>query len=120
MIFDDISCEKQDNVRAFFFMGRHKKVDCFYLCQTYVHVPKHLFRDNVNLLAIFRQDEVNLKHIYDDHVNTDMTYIQFKELCSKCWKDDKHSFLVIDKYRGINDGRFRKGFDNFAINIAYT
>ena len=31
-IFDDISCEKQDNVRAFFCMGRHKKVDCFYLC----------------------------------------------------------------------------------------
>ena len=120
MIFDDISCEKQDNVRAFFCMGRHKKVDCFYLCQTYAHVPKHLVRDNVNLLAIFRQDEVNLKHIYDDHVNTDMTYIQFKELCSKCWRDDKHSFLVIDKDRGINDGRFRKGFDNFAINIAHT
>jgi hypothetical protein len=120
MIFDDIACEKQDNVRAFFCMGRHKKVDCFYLCQTYAHVPKHLVRDNVNLLAIFRQDEVNLKHIYDDHVNTDMTYIQFNELCSKCWRDDKHGFLVIDKDRGINDGRFRKGFDNFAINIAYT
>ena len=65
-------------------MGRHKKVDCFYLCQTYAHVPKHLVRYNVNLLAIFRQDEVNVKHIYDDHVNTDMTYVQFKELCSKC------------------------------------
>ena len=38
----------------------------------------------------------------------------------KCWRDDKHSFLVIDKDRGINDGRFRKGFDNFAISIAYT
>ena len=32
MIFDDIACEKQDSVRAFFCMGRHKKVDCFYLC----------------------------------------------------------------------------------------
>ena len=120
MIFDDIACEKQDNVRAFFCMGRNIKVDCFYLCQTYAHVPKHLVRDNVNLLAIFRQDEVNLQHIYDDHVNTDMTHVQFKELCSKCWRDDKHGFLVIDKDRGIYDGRFQKGFDNFAINIACT
>ena len=73
-------------------MGRHKKIDCFYLCQTYAHVPKHLVRDNVNFLAIFRQDEVNLNHIYYDHVNTDMTYIQFKELCSKWWRDGKHGF----------------------------
>ena len=29
IVFDDIACEKQDNVRAFFCMGRHKQVDCF-------------------------------------------------------------------------------------------
>lgn len=117
MIFDDVACEKQDNVRAFFCMGRHKDVDCFYLCQSYAQVPKHLVRDNVNLLVLFRQDEVNLKHIYDDHVNTDMTYQNFKNLCSACWKD-KHDFVVIDKDRSMNAGRYRKCFDNFAINIA--
>jgi len=69
IIFDDIACEKQNNVKAYFCMGRHKNVDCFYLCQSYTAVPKHLLRDNVNLLILFRQDEVNLKHIYDDHVN---------------------------------------------------
>ena len=119
MIFDDIACKKQNNVRDFFCMGRHKKVDCFYLCQTYANIPKHPFRDNVNLLAIFRQDDANLKHIYDDQVNSDMTYTQFKVLCSKCWSDDKYGFLVIDKDRAMNDGRYRKGFDCFAINI-YT
>lgn len=117
MIFDDVACEKQDHVKAYFCMGRHKIVDCFYLCQSYAHVPKHLVRDNVNLIAIFRQDEVNLKHIYDDHVNTDMTYNRFKELCGECCQN--HGFLVIDKDRGINNGRYRKGFDRFAINITY-
>jgi len=117
MIFDVVACEKQDNVRAFFCMGRHKKVDCFYLCQSYAQVPKHLIRDNVNLLVLFRQDEVNLKHVYDDHVNTDMSFVSFKNLCSECWKD-KHTFVVIDKDRPINEGRYRKCFDNFAINIA--
>lgn len=114
-IFDDISCEKQDNIKAFYCMGRHKDVDCFYLCQSYAQIPKHLVRDNVNLLIIFRQDEMNLKHVYNDHVNTDMTYQQFKNICTSCWTDN-HSFLVIDKDRGINDGRYRKGFDQFIIN----
>lgn len=117
MIFDDVACEKQDNVRSFFCMGRHKKVDCFYLCQSYARIPKHLVRDNVNLLVIFRQDDMNLKHIFEDHVNTDMTYTQFKNLCAACWKKGKHEFLVIDKDRELNKGRYRKGFDIFIINI---
>ena len=121
IIFDDIACEKQDNVRAFYCMGRHKNIDCFYLCQSYPQIPEHLVRDNVNLLVIFRQDYVNLKYVYDDHVNTDMSYSQFKDLCSKCWNDDDHGFLVIDKdRRGLDCGRYRTGFDCFAINISRT
>lgn len=116
MIFDDVACEKQDNMRAFFCMGRHRDVDCFYLCQTYARIPKHLIRDNTNLLILFRQDEMNLKHIYDDHVNTDMSYTQFKDLCSACWNDDKYGFVVIDKDSELNNRRYRKGFDCF-INI---
>lgn len=104
-------------MRAIFCMGRHKSVDCFYFCQSYPKIPKHLIRDNVNLLAVFRQDKVNLKHIYDEHVNTDMVYAQFKDLCSSCWKDDRHGSLVIDKDRPVNDGKYRKGFDCFVVHI---
>ena len=60
MIFDDIACENQDNVKAYFCRGRHKSVESIYLGQSYARVPKHLVRDNVNLLVIFRQDETNL------------------------------------------------------------
>lgn len=116
-VFDDIACEKQDNVKAFYCMGRHKSVDCFYLCQSYAQVPKHLVRDNVNFLIIFRQDDMNLRHIYNDHVNTDMIYQRFKDLCSKCWNDNNHGFLVIDKDCEISRGRYRKGFDQFVTNI---
>lgn len=115
MVFDDVACEKQDNMRAFFCMGRHRDVDCFYLCQTYAHVPKHLVRDNTNFLILFRQDEMNLKHIYDDHVNTDMPYTQFKELCAQCWNVDKYSFIVVDKDSELHEGRYRKGFDCFVM-----
>lgn len=118
MIFDDVACESQSSIKAFFCMGRHKSVDSFYLCQSYAKIPKHLVRDNVNFLIIFRQDDINLRHIYDDHVNTDMDFVQFKKLCGKCWREGKHSFIVIDKDSDINNGRYRKGFDSFAINIV--
>lgn len=117
MIFDDVACEKQDNIRAYFCMGRHRDVDSFYLSQTYARIPKHLVRDNANFLVLFRQDEMNLKHIYNDHVNTDMTYDQFKGLCTACWNDGKYSFVVIDKDSEISGGRYRKGFDCF-ISIS--
>lgn len=110
MIFDDVACEKQDNIRAFFCMGRHRGVDSFYICQTYARTPNHLVRDNTNLLILFRQDEMNLKHIYNDHVNTDMTYAQFKDLCFACWNNDKYGFAVIDKDSELNECRYRKGF----------
>ena len=40
-IFDDVACDRQDAVREYFSMG-HANVDCFYLCQTYARIPKHL------------------------------------------------------------------------------
>lgn len=48
MIFDDVACDKQNNIKNYFSMGRHKNVDSFYLCQTYTRIPKHLLRDNSN------------------------------------------------------------------------
>ena len=117
MIFDDIACEKQDSLKAFFCMGRHKNVDSFYLCQSYAQVPKHLVRDNVNFLVIFRQDEMNLKHIYSDHINTDITFENFKKMCLECWQDE-HSFMTVDKTSEMKNGRYRKNFDQFLINTT--
>ncbi|KYN22288.1 hypothetical protein ALC57_05324 [Trachymyrmex cornetzi] len=53
-IFDDVACDKQDAVREYFSMSRHANVDCFYLCQTYTRIPKHLIRDNANLPILFK------------------------------------------------------------------
>ncbi|KAI8124255.1 hypothetical protein CVS40_5183 [Lucilia cuprina] len=112
MIFDDVACEKQNNIRAYFCMGRHKQVDSFYLCQTYTRIPKHLIRDNANIIIMFKQDDLNLKHIYNDHVGGDMSLEKFREICRECWKD-KYGFLNISKDDDINCGRYRKGFDIF-------
>jgi len=39
---------------------------------------------NANLLILFKQDGTNLKRVYNDHVNTDMSYENFCDLCRKC------------------------------------
>lgn len=111
-IFDDVACDKQDKIRAYFAMGRHKSVDTFYLCQTYTRVPKHLIRDNANVLVLFKQDEMNLKHVYDDHVTTDMSFNAFKDVCGECWREN-YGVVVIVKENELHDGRYRKGFDEF-------
>jgi hypothetical protein len=113
-IFDDVACDKQDAIREYFAMGRHADVDCFYLCQTYAKIPKHLIRDNANMLILFKQDGTNLKRVYNDHVNTDMSYGVFCDLCRKCWQQ-KYGFLVIDKDSALANGRYRKGFNDFAV-----
>lgn len=113
IIFDDIACDIQSPIKQYFSFGRHKKVDCFYLSQTYSTIPKQLVRDNSNLLILFHQDPTNLKHVFDDHVLGDMTFEVFQNLCNCCWQD-KYGILVIDKDCSLNRGRYRKGFDQYV------
>lgn len=63
-------------------------------------------RDNTNLLIVFKLDDRNLRHTYDDHVNTDMIFEKFKTILSKAWEYEK-GFLLIDKEKDINNGRYR-------------
>ena len=113
-IFDDVSCENQNVMRTYYSQGRHRKIDCFYTIQSYAQMPKHLIRDNANLICAFPQDRTNIKHIYEDRVNTDMSFDKFLEVCSLCWQDP-YSFLVINKDCNISAGRYRKQFDEFVI-----
>ena len=114
-VFDDVACDNQDTIREYFSMGRHSNIDCFYLCQTYAKIPKHLIRDNANLIILFRQDGTNLRHVYNDHVNTDMPYDDFCSLCRECWQR-KYGFVVIDKDSALRNGRYRRGFNDFVIS----
>lgn len=113
-IFDDISCENHDTIRNYFAMGRHNEIDCIYIGQTYSKIPKQLIRDNVNIIVIFKQDDTNLKHIYNDHVGTDMTYEKFKHICNKAW-EKKYGFFVVNKDCEKNGGRYKIGFDQCVL-----
>lgn len=114
IIFDDVACENQNNIRDYFAMGRHKNIDCFYLNQTYSKIPKQLVRDNANLIILFKQDDINLKHVYDEHVGTDMSWSTFKEMCTKIW-NEPYNYVVINKDCKKNEGCYRNNFDTFVI-----
>lgn len=105
-IFDDLVGSNHIPIMQYFSYARHYGVDCFYLGQTYSRVPKQLVRDNANFIALFKQDDLNLKHAYEDHVSADVSWPEFKQMCSVCWKQP-HGFIVIDK----DSNHFRKGFD---------
>lgn len=113
-IFDDVICSPQSEIRNYFCIGRHNSIDCIFLTQCYSKVEKQTIRTNCNFLVVLQQDLTNLKHIYDDHVNTDFSFEKFKEICNVCWKN-RYGFLVIDKDSEINKGRYRKGFDTYII-----
>lgn len=101
-------CDKQDVLSDYFSHGRHSGVSIFYLAQTYSKIPKQLIRDNANVIVLFKQDVLNLEHVYRDHVGTDMTFDQFRDMCSECWKN-KYGFITIVK--DDDAGRYRLGFD---------
>lgn len=114
IIFDDVICDKnQENIKSYFCLGRHRGIDCFYLTQTYTRIGKHLIRDNCNLLVLFRQDDTNLRHVFNDlGVACDMSFNIFREFCLECWRQ-KYGFAVIDLDSDPNHGRYRKGFENY-------
>ncbi|KAF0705136.1 tigger transposable element-derived protein 4-like [Aphis craccivora] len=109
-IMDDVIGEQQ-GIREYFFKGRHNKVDIFYLAQSYSKVLKQLIRDNANLIVLFKQDETNLKHVYNEHFSGDMTYNQFKQFCTVCWNRDRFEFIFICKDSERDSGRYRFRFD---------
>lgn len=114
MIFDDVICDKnQENIKNYYCLGRHRNIDCFYLTQTYTRISKHLIRDNCNLVILFRQDDMNLKHVYNDmSIACDMKFEQFREFCLDCWRK-KYGFAVVDLDSNVNHGRYRKSFSVF-------
>lgn len=114
MIFDDLQLEKQSKCEAYFVRGRHSNVDCFYLAQNYFNLPRQTIRENTNFMCIFKQDNKNINHLYNDHAAIDMPIEEFRRLCKHAWTEP-HGFLVIDLSSGKDSGRYRSGFDEFYI-----
>lgn len=117
VVFDDVINDRSINntvVKNIFTLGRHRNIDVVYIVQTYTKLNKHLVRDNCNFTILFRQDDLNLKHVFSDFgVNADMKFEQFRELCFECWRDP-FGFMCISLEHDVNSGRYRKNFNEYV------
>lgn len=116
VIFDDVindSGINRDVVRNIFTLGRHRCIDVAYLVQSYTKLNKHLIRDNCNFIILFRQDDTNLKHVYNDFgVNADMKFEEFRKFCLECWRES-YGFACISLEHTLDSGRYRKNFEQY-------
>ncbi|CAR98694.1 Protein CBG25244 [Caenorhabditis briggsae] len=113
IIFDDLLLEKQNKIEQYYTRGRHSSIDCFYISQNYIKLPKNTIRENANFFIIFPQDKMNLDYIYRDHCN-EIKKEEFLEFTKEVWST-KYNFLTIDKSSPMEDGRFRKCLKYFYI-----
>jgi hypothetical protein len=95
MILDDLKLERQSTCEKYYIRGRHSNVDCFYLAQNYLRLPRQTIRENANFICLFPQDLKNINHIYNDHVTSDMPKDEFRSLCKRAWSQP-HGFVTID------------------------
>ena len=114
MVFDDVLHEKQNTCESYYVSGRHSNVDCFYLAQQYFKLLRQTIRENANFLCLFPQDLKNLNHIFEDHVGSDMTKDDFRQLCKVAW-DKQHGFVIIDLRSKKRKGKCRSRLDEIYI-----
>jgi SAM-dependent methyltransferase len=105
VVFDDCLMENQDVIKDYFIRGRHRKLSCVYLSQSYGRVDMQVIRNNVNLLCVFRQNKYYTKRIYDDFVGADMSFGEFEKMCEKCWSES-YGFLTINMNKKPHNGKY--------------
>ena len=114
MVFDDLLLENQNTCESYYVRVRHSNVDCSYLAHNYFKLPSQAIRENVNFICLFPQDLNNLNHIFEDHMGSDMTKEEFRQLCKAAW-ENQHGFVVIDLSSKKHNGKYRSGLDEFYI-----
>ena len=95
MVFDHPLLEKQNTCESYYVRGKHSNVDCFYLAQNYFKLPSQTIRENANFTCLFFQDLKKLNHIFQDHVGSDMTREEFRQLYKVAW-EKQHGLVSID------------------------
>ena len=113
MVFADMF-EKQNTCESYYVRERHSNVDYFYLAQNYFKLSRQTIRENANFICLFSQDLMNLNHIFEDHVGTDMTKEEFRQLCNVAW-EKQHGLVIIDLSSIKHNGKYRSGLDEFYI-----
>ena len=114
MLYDDLLLKKQNTCELCYVRERHSNVECLYLPQNCFKLPRQTIRGNANFIWLFPQDLKNLNHIFEDHVGSDMTTEEFRQLCKAAW-EKLHGFVIIDLSSKKHNGKYKSGLEEFYI-----
>ena len=82
-----------------------KKLDVFYLCESYFDLPERKIRLIFEMKVSFEQPLKDVDNIYKDLIRHDVTYEVSKYLCREKWRDDEKFNLPVHptkmKDRGV-------------------
>lgn len=110
-VFDDcVNSDGQNIIKDYFSRGRHRNISCIYLTQSLTKIDRQLIRTNLNCLFVFKQQKLYIKHIYEQYVGSDFTFIEFTDLCNLCWSEP-FGFLTIFPLRNKNEGKYMKNLN---------
>ena len=107
--------KNRNTCETYYVRGKYSNVDCFYLAQNYFKLPRQTIRENANFICMFPQDLKNLNHLFQDHMDSDMTRKEFRQLCKVAW-EKQHLFVIIDLYSKKHSGKYRSGLDEFYVS----
>ena len=122
VVFDDMLHSNQKLIDPFFTRGRHKLCDVYYLCQGNFDAPKKTVRNNSNIIILFQQTLKDVEHIHRDIAGFDISYGEFKRLCSEAW-NEKFNYLLINRSEDKNGSSYRicnESNSNYKIFIPQT
>ena len=94
LLLEDCFLVKRNKAEVYYTRGRHNNCDTIYIAQNYFRLPQHTIRENSNFI-LFPQDVKNFAHIQADHCASDISLLEFKQLCHRVWSE-KHNFITID------------------------
>ena len=116
MVFDDLLLEKQRTCESYYVRGRHGNVDCVYVAKNYFKLPCETIRENANFICLSPQDLKKLNHIFEDHVGSDMTKEEFRQLCKSAWEKQRGCAIIdfISKNTTVN---IEVGLTDFTYQI---
>ena len=107
MALEDYHVEKL--LKELVFNRRHLRTSIFFLCQTYISVPKDL-RKLFSNLFIFRVNKNELKLIFEEQIE-DKTKVNLISEITKLVFDRPFQFLFIN----TDTQRFFKNFDELLF-----
>ena len=117
IVFEDLLFEKQNTRESYCVRERHSNVDCFNLAQNYFKLPRQTIRENANFICLFFQEMMNLNHIFEDHVGSDMIKEEFRQLYEAAW--GKKGFVVIHLSSKNKTVNIEKGLTSFTYEIKH-